>query len=165
MFLGFYGMHSRRAGANVLAGIVLIILGVAVGILVYSWNIVIAPRDGQSYHVVIDSVTFTEPVSVANARWEITLTVRNDGKGGVTLRKLYVNKELVDEYGLAPGDSLSSKSVIGTSLPADGMLIEAGSPLEISVWIGCEFISSGNQISLHIFDPNNLEYTRYIILK
>ena len=164
MFLGFYGMH-RRAGGNVLAGIVLIILGVVVGLLVYSWNIVIAPSDGPSFHVVIDSVTFSEPVSVANARWEISLIVRNDGKGDVTLRKVYVNRELVEEYGLAPGDSLSSKSVIGTSLPADGTVIEAGSRLEISVWIGSELFSSGNQISLHIFDPKNLEYTRYIKLK
>ena len=165
MFLGFYGMHRRGAGAKILAGIVLIILAVVVGILVYSWNAVLAPRDGSSYHVVIDSVTFTDPVSVTNARWEIALMVRNDGKESVVLRKLYVNRELVDEYGLASGGSLSSESVIGTSLPADGMLIEAGSRLEISVWVGSELFSSGNQISLHIFDPNNLEFTRYVILK
>jgi hypothetical protein len=162
---GFYCMQIRRAGGNVLAGLVLIILGVVVGLLVYSWNIVIAPGDGPSYHVVIDSVTFSEPVSVANARWEISLMVRNDGKGDVTLRKLYISRKLVDEYGLAPGDSLSSKSVIGTSLPVEGLVIEADSRSYISIWIGSELYSSGNQISIHIFDPNNLEYTRYIKLK
>jgi len=158
-------MRRRRAGANVLAGLVLIILVFVVSLLVYSWNPVIAPSDGPSYHVVIDSVTFSEPDSVANARWEISLMVRNDGRGDVTLRKLYVSRELVDEYGLAPGDSLSSRSVIGTSLPADGVVIGAGSRLEISIWIGSELYSSGNQISIHIFDPNNLEYTRYLKLK
>jgi hypothetical protein len=91
--------------------------------------------------------------------------LRNDGKGDVLLKKVYVNRELVDEYGVSPGGRLSSKSVIGTSVPLDGVVIGSDSRLTISVWIGSDLFSSGNQISLHIFNPNTLEYTRYIKLK
>ena len=158
-------MRCRRAAGNILAGIVLIIFGVIIAVLVYQWNAASAPSDDSSYHVVIDSISLVEPVSIANARWEIALTVHNDGKAGAYMRNIYVNKKLVDEYGLEPGGSLSSKSVIGTSFPADGMLFDYNERVTISIWIGSDLFSRGTQISLHIFNPNILEYTRYIILK
>ena len=158
-------MRCRRATGKISAGIVLISFGVIMAVLVYQWNAVVAPSDSVSYHVAIDSVTLTEPVSVANARWEITLMVRNDGSGDVLVKNIYVNKELVDEYGLAPRDSLSSKSVIGTSLPRDGIIIDSNDCMMISIWIGSDLFGSGDEISIHIFNPNTLEYTRYIKLK
>lgn len=158
-------MRCRRAGGNILAGIVLIVFGVIIALLVYQWNATFAPSDGKSYHVVIDSVNLVEPVTVANAKWEISLMIRNNGKGDVLVRNVFVSKEPVDEYGLVPGDSLSSKSVTGTSLPYDGSLMKSNDRLTISVWIGSDLFSSGNQISLHILDPKILEYTRYIKLK
>jgi len=157
-------MCYRRASGKISAGIVLISFGFIMAVLVYQWNAVVAPSDSVSYHVVIDSVVFTEPVSVANAGWEISLTIRNDGTGSVSLRNLYVNRVLVDEYGLEPGGSLSSKSVIGTSLPSDGVVIGSNERLTISVLIGSDLFSNGNQISLQLFNPNILEYTRYITL-
>jgi hypothetical protein len=129
---------------------------------VYYWNTAATPN-GPIYHVVVDSASL-EPVSVDNARWEVSLMLRNDGKGDIVLKNVYVNRELVDEYGVSPGGSLSSKSVIGTSVPVDGVAIGSGSRLSISVWIGSDLISSGNQISLHIFNPDTLEFTRYIVL-
>jgi len=158
-------MHCRRAGGNVLAGIVIIIFGVILAVLVYQWNAAVAPSDGPSYHIIIDSVTFVEPVSVTNAKWEISLTIRNNGMGDVLVRNIFVSMEPVDEYGLVSGDSLSSKSVTGTSLPYDGLVVKSNDRLTIKVWIGSELFSSGNQISLHIFNPKILEYTRYIKLK
>lgn len=156
-------MGYRRAGGKVLTGIALMIFGVVLAVLVYHWNTVFAPGDGPSYHVAIASVSL-EPVSVDNAGWEVSLTLRNDGKGDVLLKKVYVNKKLVDEYGVSPGGSLSGKSVIGTSVPVDGVVIVSDSRLSISVWVGSDLFSGGSQISLHIFDPNTLEYTRYITL-
>ena len=155
-------MGYRGAGGKVLTGITLFIFGVVLAVLVYYWNAAAAPS-GPLYHVVIDSVSL-EHVSVDNARWEVSLMLRNDGKGDVVLKKVYVNRELVDEYGVSPGGSLSGKSVIGTSVPVDGVVIGSGSRLSISVWIGSDLFSSGNQISLHIFNPDTLEYTRYIVL-
>lgn len=70
-------MPFRRATGKISACIVLILFGSITAVLVYQWNAVFAPSDSVSYHVVIDSVTLTKPVSVANARWEITLMVRN----------------------------------------------------------------------------------------
>ena len=155
-------MGFRGAGGKVLTGIALCIFGIILAVLVYHWNTAAAPN-GPMYHVVVDSVSL-EPVSVDNARWEISLSLRNDGKGDVLLKKVYVNRELVDEYGVSPGGSLSGESVIGTSVPVDGVVIGSGSRLSISVWIGSDLFSRGNQISLHIFDPDMLEYTRYIVL-
>lgn len=157
-------MRYRKASPKILATIVLIIFGVIVGLLIHTWN-ALAPSDGPSYHVVMDSASFIEPVSVNNAKWEISLVVRNDGRGDVLLRNVFVNKEPVDEYGLVQGGSLSSKSVIGTSLPSEGSVIKSNEKLTISIWIGSDLFSSGNQISLHIFNPEILEYTRYIILR
>jgi hypothetical protein len=158
-------MHCRRATGKISASIVLISLGVITAALVYQWNAVVAPSDILMHQVVVESVALSEPVSVTNARWEITLVIRNDGKEKVFMKNLYVNKILVDEYGLAPRDSLSSKSVIGTSLPADGVVIGSNERFTISVWIGGDLFDIGNQISLHIFNPYKMEYTRYITLK
>jgi hypothetical protein len=158
-------MHYRRATGNLLAGIVLIVLGVIIAVLVYQWNAAVAPSDdSSSYHVIIDSVSLVEPVSVDNARWEIALTVRNNGKAGAELRNVYVNRKIVDEYGLEPGGSLSCGSVIGTSLPVEGIILDSNERVTIVIWIGSELFSKGNQISLHIFNPNILEYTRYLVL-
>ena len=159
-------MRCRRAGGKILAGIVLIIFGVIIAVLVYQqWNAAVAPSDGQSYHIVIDSVNFVEPISVVNARWEISLMIRNNGMSDVIVRNVFVSIKPVDENGLVPGDSMSSKSVTGTSLPYEGSVVKSNDRLTISVWIGSDLYSSGNQISLHIFNPRILEYTRYIKLK
>lgn len=146
-----------------MAGVVLIVFGVVLAVLVYHWNTAFAPGDGPSYHVVVDSVSL-EPVSVGNAGWEVSLMLRNDGRGDVLLRKVYVNRELVDEYGVSPGGSLSGRSVVGTSVPVDGVVVGAGSRVSISVWVGSDLFSGGSQISLHVFNPYTLEYTRYITL-
>jgi hypothetical protein len=156
------GMGYREAGGKVLAGIALFVFGVVLAVLLYYWNAAAAPGSPR-YHVVVDSVSL-EPVSVDNAGWEVSLTLRNDGKGDVLLKKVYVNRKLVDEYGVSPGGSLSGRSVIGTSVPVDGIVIVPGSRLSISVWVGSDLFGGGSQISLHIFDPNTLEYTRYITL-
>lgn len=58
------------------------------------------------------------------------------------MNNLYFNTELVDEYGLAPGDSFSSKAVIGTSLPREGVLIESNDSMMISICIGSDLFSS-----------------------
>jgi hypothetical protein len=158
-------MHCRRATGKISASIVLISLGVITAALVYQWNAVVAPSNSVSCQVVIDSVALSETVSVANARWEITLIVRNDVNEEVLVNNIYVNKELADEYGLEPGGSLSNRFVIGTSLPVEGVVFDSNERREISIWIGSELFSSGNQISLHILNPNTLEYTRYIVLK
>lgn len=158
-------MHRRKATGKISVSIVLISLGVITAALVYQWNAVVAPSDSLLCQVVVESVSLSEPVSVANARWEITLVIRNDGKEKVFMNDLYVNKELVDEYDLAPRDSLSSKSVIGTSLPADGVVIGSNERITINVWVGGDLFGVGNQISLNIFDPKLMEYTRYIKLK
>ena len=131
--------------------------------MVYHWDAALAPGDGPSYHVVLDSVSL-KPVSVGNAGWEVSLVLRNDGWGDVVLREVYVNRVPVDEYGVSPGGSLSSGSVIGTSVPVDGVVIGGGSKLSISVWVGCDLFGGGSQISLHVFDPDTLEYTRYVTL-
>jgi hypothetical protein len=156
------GMGHRGAGGKVLTGVALFVFGIVLAVLLYYWNAAAAPS-GPRYHVVFDSVSL-EPVSVDNARWEIALMLRNDGGGDVVLKKVYVNRKLVDEYGVRSGGSLSSKSVIGTSIPVEGVVIGSDSKLSIIVWIGSDLFSSGSQISLHVFDPNTLEYTRYIVL-
>jgi hypothetical protein len=158
-------MRCRKASGKILASIVLVIVGLIVGVVIFSWDTIVGPSSGPSYHVVLDAVYFIEPVSVGNAKWEIGLIIYNNGKDEVLLRKLYVSRILVEEYGLKPGDSLSSASTIGSSLTRDGLMIKPNTSETIHVWIGSSLYSSGNQISLHIFNPDDLEYTKYIKLK
>jgi len=134
-------------------------------VIIYSWANVNAPGDRPSYHLVFDSVYFIEPVSVGNAKWEIGLSIRNDGDNEVLLKKVYVSEKLIEEYGLAPGDSLSSPSTIGCSIPSEGLIIKRGKSETLSIWIGSGLYSSGNTISVHIIDPKILEYARYIKLR
>ena len=158
-------MHHRRASGKILATMVLIIIGVTLGVIILSWNTVFAPSDSQSYHLVIDSVYFMETVSVENAKWEIVLIVHNDGIQEALLKNVYVCKKPVEEYGLTPGGSLSSRSVIGTSLPREGLNLESKGVETIHIWIGSDRFSSGSQITVHILNPDIIEYTRNIKLK
>ena len=158
-------MHHRRASGKILASVVLILMGVVLGAIIISWDTVFAPNDSQSYHLVMDTVYFVEPVSVENAKWEIALIVRNDGKQEVLLRNVYVCKKPVEEYGLTSGGSLSSRSVIGTSLPHEGLNIESKARETIRIWIGSDRFSSGSQITVHILNPDIIEYTRNITLR
>ena len=66
------------------------------------------------------------------------------------------NEKPVNVYDVNQGDSLPSGSVIGTSLPSDGVTLYSGEGTEIFVWIGEDMYSSGTMILLRFGTENNV---------
>jgi hypothetical protein len=121
-----------------------------------SGNIETDYDSGKTVSLDFVSIKCVTPVSVGNARWQISMLVSFRGNKPLSILRVYVNDQQVDEYGLIHGDSLEDGSQIGTSVPADGMSIESGDMENIYIWVGNELFSSGSQIVIRFNDPQSV---------
>lgn len=157
-------MRKRIAGSPVLATIILIVAGLIVGSVIFIWNTVGSSDTTQIYKIGFSSVYQVKPVSMENAGWQIVCVVTNLGSKEVFLEKIFVNGELVVETGLIHGDSLSSTTSIGTSVPVDGLKIDPGDKATFYVWVGSKIGSTGTVINIDLQRVNQLELRRTIRL-
>ena len=91
---------------------------------------------------------------VLNAKWEIMLIVKNTGSRDYLLEKLNVNEVPVLEYNVASGGEVSSSLLIGTSLPSEGLVIEPGETVNLSIWVGSALFDSGSSVSIKALDTS-----------
>jgi hypothetical protein len=129
-----------------------------------SGNIETDYDSGKTVSLDFVSIKCVTPISVGNARWQISMLVSYSGDRPFSILRVYVNDDQVDEYGLIHGDSLEDGSQIGTSVPSDGMSIESGNVENIYVWVGNELFSSGSQIVIRFNDPHSVTMMKAITL-
>jgi len=152
----------RKATSKIIPTVAFICTGIIFAALIGLWGIG-TPGGLASYKLKLE-VAYLADSTVANAKWQIDLQVKNEGNAETTLYKVYINKKIVQEYGLVPGDALTSSSSTGTSLPQEGVLLKPGDRVTIHLWIGRDVFSSGTQISVEIRDPTIPEYKKYVTL-
>lgn len=157
-------MRKRIAGSPVLATIILIVAGLIVGSVIFIWNTVGSSDTTQIYKIGFSSVYQVKPVSVENAGWQLVCIVNNLGSREAVVEKIFVNGELVVETGLIHGDSLSSTTSVGTSIPVDGLKIAPGDKATFYIWIGSKRFNSGTVINIDLQRVNQLELRRSIQL-
>jgi hypothetical protein len=119
---------------------------------------------GKTVSLDIPFAKCVNPVSVSNARWQISMLVINRGIKSVLISRVYVNEEQVDMYDLVHGDSLPDGNNIGTSVPEEGLQIQPNETVNIYVWIGNNLFSSGTQVVIHFNDPNSVTLMKSISL-
>ena len=105
-----------------------------------------------------------ELVSIDDAGWQLVLLVLNQGNGDCVLDSVYLNGELVDDFGYNHGDTLSSKTSIATSIPSGGLSIPANSQKTVYIWIGENLYSRGTQLTIELQKPNQLILQKIITL-
>ena len=154
-------MNSRKGISPILATIILALMGLLTAGLLGVW-------DTGSSKPVIYKLEFTaaylvNPVSVENAGWQIALLVNNAGTMEMMIDKIYVNNKLVEELGVTHGDSLSSASSIGISVPEGGYVVSPGVDT-IYIWVGSKTYNKGATLIIHLQQPDNLHLTKQVEL-
>jgi len=91
-----------------------------------------------------------KPVSINNARWQMSLIVANRGDQDIVVDEIYVNGLMVKEMGLIHGELLSTDYGIGTSVPKIGLLYPPGNSETIYIWIGSDLFEKGNILTVEI---------------
>lgn len=103
--------------------------------------------------------------SVENAKWGIVFVVKNSGTENIFIDNLAVNNELINDYDIVSGDSLSDKSSIGTSVTKKGINLRPGESISSYIWIGSDLYSTGTSVNIQILNVNSVEisYNVYLV--
>jgi flagellin-like protein len=103
--------------------------------------------------------------SVENAKWGIIFVVKNSGTENILIENLAVNNELINDYGIVSGDSLSDKYTIGTSVNEKGINLKPGESTSSYIWIGGGLYSAGTPVNIQILNVNSVEisYNVYLV--
>ena len=155
----------KRGVSPLVATIILGIIGVLMTFTVLALDGTGSSNETATYKLFIPAVYQVSPISIDNAEWQIALLVENQGNREVIVDKVYINGKLVEEMGLIHGELLSSSSVIGVSVPTDGLAIDPKSREVIYVWIGSDLFSSGTQMIIELQKPNQFDLKKTIVLK
>ncbi|MHA2393522.1 MAG: archaellin/type IV pilin N-terminal domain-containing protein [Promethearchaeota archaeon] len=156
--------RTRKALSPVVGTMILVGVTISASVLISFYYREVAFANTNYITLEFQSAYFAKPVSINNARWEIIFTLYNTGTQSIEIQNISVNSRPVNEYDLAPGDSLSSGTVIGTSLPKSGITLESGETTTQHLWIGSGLFSSGTSIELKIENINNVGVSRVVIL-
>lgn len=154
----------RRAVGPLLASVVLFVVGLMVAGGIY-YSDTVGSNELSIYRIFFLNARQVKPVSVDNASWQLALLVQNDGNVDYNLNMVYINGEAATEFGLIHGDVLSSRSVIGTSIPVDGLVISPGITETISVWIGSDRFSQGTKLIVELQKPNQLALQKTVLIQ
>jgi hypothetical protein len=153
-----------RAGSPIIGIIVLLVVGTVFAVSAYVWTLVGPSEEPQTYRLEISAVFQVSDVSVVDARWRVALIVNNVGDSEVIVDKIFVNGELVEEFGVCEGGSLSGKSSIATSIPEGGLRLPVGAKETVYLWIGGGAYSSGTVINIELQRTGQVELLRTITL-
>jgi flagellin-like protein len=156
--------RTRKALSPVVGTIILVGVTISASVLISFFYKEVSFANTNYITLEFQSAYFAKPVSMQNARWEIIFTLYNTGTQSIEIQTISVNSKPVNEYDIAPGESLSSGRVIGTSLPKSGIILESGESTTQHLWIGSELFSSGTSIEIKIENINNVGVSRVIIL-
>ncbi|MFC1802337.1 hypothetical protein ACFL0D_00025 [Thermoproteota archaeon] len=104
------------------------------------------------------------PVTVSNARWQISMLVTNRSSKTVLISRVYLNEVQVDIYDLVHGGSLPDGNNIGTSVPIEGLHMQPNDTVNIYIWIGNKLFSSGSRVVIHFNDPNSVTLMKSVSL-
>ena len=157
-------MNARKAVSPVVATTILLGMGLILALYVSGFY-----RDTAISYVKVEAIEYsfiypTRHADVENARWKLVLYVKNRGTVSLQLSNVYVNEHEVDVYGLVHGDVLVDGSLIGTSLPVDGLNLGGGEGVEIYVWIGDELFSPGTNLDVSVNQINNMKQYKTVQL-
>jgi hypothetical protein len=157
-------MQSRKAISPVVASIMLIAASLFLGVWIGSLYKEMAYSNVKTKLLRFDSAYCTQPVSVENARWQIAIMITSVGTESIELSYIFLNEKPADVYGLIHGDSLINGSLVGTSLPEGGLVLEAGESTNVYLWVGDKLLSSGTEIVIHFNDINSVALKRFVKL-
>lgn len=102
--------------------------------------------------------------SVENAKWGIVFVVKNSGTEKILIENLAINNDLINDYGILSGDSLSDKYTIGTSVSDDGIILNPGESISAYIWIGSGLYSSGTSLNIRILNINSVDVSYNVYL-
>lgn len=156
--------RTRKALSPVIGTIILVAATIITAVFISFYYKEVAFANTNYITLEFQSAYFGRPVSIKNAGWEIIFTLYNTGTQSIEIQNISVNSKPVNEYGKAPGDSLSSGTVIGTSISKSGIMLESGETTTQYLWIGSELFSSGTSIEIKIENVNNVGVSRVVIL-
>jgi hypothetical protein len=106
-----------------------------------------------------------KPISVDNAGWQLALHVENHGNRQYFIDKVYINGMLIEELGVIHGDSLSSNTTIGTSIPVNGLVLPPNRWMTVYIWVGSNLYTKGIRLTVELQEPGQLELREIIVLR
>ena len=137
-------MKSRKP---LISTVFLITVGLMLGFYLGFSGVV---SSGETQAIEYSYIYSTTRTDVAKAEWKIVFYVVNRGSAPLRLTNVYVDEREVDVYGLVHGESLDSASQIGTSIPQNGLTLNAGEGIEVFIWIGGNLYPPGTELSISL---------------
>jgi hypothetical protein len=77
---------------------------------------------------------------------------------------MMVNEVVVAEYNITGGGSLSGTGSIGTSMSDKGIFLQSGETVDVYVWIGSGWFSSGTSIAVKLHSTSGFDYVKLVKL-
>lgn len=102
--------------------------------------------------------------SVNNSRWRIMVSLKNSGSNPSIIQYMMLNDMLIDEFNISAGGSLTNTNSVGTSLPADGLILRSGESAIFYVWIGSDLFSTGTSVAIRLHSVSGIDYIRQLKL-
>jgi hypothetical protein len=78
---------------------------------------------------------------------------------------VYINGILVEEVGLIHGDTLSSSTAVGTSIPVGGLALSPNHWVTVYIWVGSDLYAKGTRLTIELQEPGQFELRKIIVLK
>jgi len=159
-------LSKRKAISPVIATVILVAVAITVAVGVSYWMSGIAGQYTSFEKVEIQS-GYSSLSAAVNAKWYITLELKNTGSATANLINVFVNDVPVVEYdiaGDAAGDVLTVDNT-GTSISSTaGLPIASGKAATVYVYIGSTLFSSGTTINIKIHSAGGMDYIKLIKL-
>ena len=119
---------------------------------------------GKTVLLDFTAINCVNPVSVSNAKWQVSMLVTNRGTRPLSISRVYVNEKQVDIYGLIHGGTLQDGNLMGTSIPKESLRLDPGETSNVYVWVGNKLFSRGSRVVIHFNDPNSVTLMKSITL-
>jgi hypothetical protein len=110
------------------------------------------------------SIKCVNPVSINNAKWQVSILVTNQGTRPLKIIEVYVDEKQVVQYGLVHGDYLIEGTKLGTNIPEEGLYLQPGESENIYIWVGDNLYNNGAEIQIRLQDSVSFSFTKPVVL-
>ena len=118
----------------------------------------------NAHRLEFKSIKCVNPVSIKNARWQVSILVTNRGTRPLQIKEVFVDEKQVVQCGLVHWDSLVNGSKLGTNIPEEGLYLLAGESENIYIWVGDNLYHNGSEIQIRLQDTISFSFTKPVTL-
>ena len=154
--------NCKKGLSPAIASVILVAVSITLAAGVAIWIKQTSGEHAIHEDYEIQSIYSSWAQNLTNARWKISIVIKNKGDLPTTIMTALANDVPIKEYNISEGGALSDPDSTGTDIPASGIRIESGDTETISVWIGSNLYSSGTYISLKIYTVSGMSHIKFV---